>query len=117
MRTENRLAKAWRERSDSAHLVRYEDLVLNGHETLRSVLGYLDLDAGQDQIERMLAAGSENGDRQLIHRTTAKTADSVGRWRKDLSPELTEACESAFGEALETFGYAVGRDPQLDAAR
>lgn len=111
------LAHAWRERAEWAHVVRYEDLVLRPRETLRSLLGYLDLDANDDQIERMLAAGAKKSERQSMHRTTATASDSVGRWRTDLSPELAEACESAFGEALETFGYGIRRDPQLDAAR
>jgi Sulfotransferase family len=102
-------ANAWRERSDWAHLVKYEDLVLRPHETLRSVLRYLDLDATEDELERMLAAGTENSEWQAIHRTTATATDSVGRWRTDLSPELIETCESEFGEALETFGYTTRR--------
>ena len=41
------------------------------------------------------------------HRTTPDAEASVGRWQRDLDPDLQRLCESAFGPALETFGYLV----------
>jgi hypothetical protein len=41
---------------------------------------------------------------------TSETPEgSIGRWRRDLEPELAEACEEAFGGALEAFGYEHAR--------
>jgi hypothetical protein len=40
------------------------------------------------------------------HRTSAGAAGSIGRWKKELGPDLERACEEAFGEALALFGYA-----------
>jgi hypothetical protein len=100
------LMATWRERSDWAHLVRYEDLVQEPHETLRGVLRHLGLAEDEGAIEQMLAAGeSREGSRQARHRTSTSAAGSIGRWRTDLSPELAEVCDEAFGEALEQFGY------------
>ena len=31
--------------------------------------------------------------------------NSVGRWRRDLDPDVTAACERSFGAALDLFGY------------
>jgi hypothetical protein len=39
------------------------------------------------------------------HPTSDSAQGSIGRWRADLDPELAEACERAFGPALELFGY------------
>ena len=39
------------------------------------------------------------------HVTSAASADSVGRWRRDLSPELRELAQHELGPALAGFGY------------
>jgi hypothetical protein len=41
------------------------------------------------------------------HRTTTDRSASIGRWRRDLSPELRALCEPAFASALARFGYAA----------
>jgi Sulfotransferase family len=93
-------------RGDRAHLVRYEDLMLQPAETLSGVLAYLDLDAGDDSVERMLASAGEALPGMERHRTTPDAAASIGRWRRDLEPDLLEACEHVAAGALEAFGYA-----------
>jgi hypothetical protein len=93
-------------RRDRAHLVRYEDLMLQRAETLAGVLAYLDLDTGDDAVERMLASAGEALPGMERHRTTPDAAASIGRWRRDLDPDLLEACEHVAAGALEAFGYA-----------
>jgi hypothetical protein len=100
------LLRNWRRRSDRAHLLRYEDLILRPAETLQSVLSYLELDAGGGTIDAMLAALRERDEQTEWHRTTRDQEASIGRWREDLSPELRRACEAALGPVLEEFGYA-----------
>jgi hypothetical protein len=39
------------------------------------------------------------------HTTSPDAAASIGRWREDLDERLAKACERAFGEALDVFGY------------
>ena len=40
------------------------------------------------------------------HRTSHSEQESVGRWKRDLSPELQEAVNAIFQEQLQAFGYA-----------
>ena len=104
----NRLLRGWRERSDRAHLLRYEDLVNEPRPTLRALFSYLELDSSEPMIDRILAASEERPSaQQQGHPTTATQAESLQRWRRELSPELQAACEEAFANALEGFGYEL----------
>jgi hypothetical protein len=42
------------------------------------------------------------------HRTSPDIAASIGRWRRDLSPELQERSCEILEEVLAGFGYEVG---------
>ena len=53
----------------------------------------------------MLAQLEEDIPELREHATSDSAQSSIGRWRTDLDPELAEACERAFGPALELFGY------------
>jgi hypothetical protein len=103
----DQLAASWAERHDAAFLLRYEDLVLRPQETIAGVLSYLELDARPKTISRMLAdADQVKGPMQDAHVTSTTAADSIGRWRRDLSPALQRVCEESLGKGLEAFGYA-----------
>jgi len=99
------LERAWQARAERAHLVRYEDLVLDPRATAEALAEYLSLDATGPAIEAMVASITARGDESDGHRTVADPADSIGRWRSDLSPGLQNACEEALGPALRAFGY------------
>jgi hypothetical protein len=101
-----RLLKAWKNRRDRACLVRYEDLVSQTPKTLAVILRYLGLPASQAQIDGMIDRASEDTPVFQDHRTTPSAIESVGRWRRDLSPELQAICQDAFGTTLAEFGYA-----------
>ena len=102
----NALATAYLERSDRAHLVRYEDLVARPAETLRGAFRYLGVDASEQRVEQALRdAAAASPEVQRLHATTASAEQSVGRWHTDLPPPLAEAAAEAFGEALRVFGY------------
>ena len=100
-----RLRKAWNNRRDRACLVRYEDLASQTAETLATILKYLGLPADAARIDEMIAGAAVDTPDLRQHRTTPSLMDSVGRWRRDLSPELHAICREAFGEALADFGY------------
>jgi hypothetical protein len=99
------LADAWARRSETAHLLRYEDLVLRPEETVQALVAHLGLEAGPGAVEPMLGSllGRDSGSEG--HRTVADPRESIGRWRRDLSDEAEAACADALGRPLETFGY------------
>ncbi|HEX5593777.1 MAG TPA: sulfotransferase [Solirubrobacterales bacterium] len=98
-----RLLRRLRERGDDAHLVRYEDLIREPAETLGGMMGFLGLDAGEDQVASVLAAAESQSLEE--HRTTSKVSESIGRWRRDLSPELAQVCAEVLDPVLTEFGY------------
>jgi hypothetical protein len=100
------LVGAWRARSPDSHLLRYEDLVLRTPETVRRLLDYLELEAGRETLEAMLA--SLEAPESEGHRTAAAPEHSIGRWRQELSVEVKEACAATLGPALREFGYEEG---------
>lgn len=99
------LARAWERRRERAHLVRYEDLLREPEQALTALLTYVGVDASATTVEAMVAGLGEDVPELREHRTTASPQSSIGRWRTDLEPELREACERAFGDALALFGY------------
>lgn len=109
------LHRAWRERSERAHLLRYEDLVRAPGDTLAQALRYLDVDASPEVVAEvighasgdMLSLPGSSGEPSEVgaHRTIADPAATVGRWQEEADAGFVEATETAFGEALTAFGY------------
>jgi hypothetical protein len=99
------LARAWERRRDRAHLVRYEELVQDPERALAELLDYVGVDSGADTIKEMLDGLTEDLPELREHPTSASAQSSVGRWRTELEPKLSEACDQTFGSALELFGY------------
>jgi hypothetical protein len=95
-------------------LVRYEDLVLDPAPALRALLEYVGVDHGEQVVAGMLEAVTEELPALAQHPTAADPRSSIGRWREELTGELLEACERAFGPALEAFGYERARPEQLE---
>ena len=94
--------RAWRLRSDRAFLVRYEELVLDTRATLEALLQYLKLDGDPDEL---IARANVPVQELTDHRTIQDAASSIGRWRRDLEPDLQKDSTEAFQEALVAFGY------------
>jgi hypothetical protein len=53
----------------------------------------------------MVASITERSEQSEGYRTSASAEDSIGRWRRDLSPAIARAAEQAFAPALAEFGY------------
>ena len=100
-----RLLESWRQRSDKAYLLRYEDLIWHPVETLSALLEYLELDAAPLTVEGMIQRAFEEVPGQKQHRTSPDADSSIGRWRSDLDPSLQAVCQQAFSDVLEEFGY------------
>ena len=99
------MAETWRRRSDRAHLLRYEDLVQDPRSALGELLPYLEVDASPAVIERMITGGVDE-EAQRDHQTAPSVADSVGRWRKELTEPVRRVFEESYDEILAGFGYA-----------
>ncbi len=99
------MVQTWRDRSHRAHLVRYEDLVNDPQPTLRALLRYLEVDATDELIDRMVTEGVDI-EAQEDHQTARSVADSVGRWRRDLSKSVNRAFDESYEPVLAEFGYS-----------
>jgi hypothetical protein len=109
------LARAWRARRDRAHLVRYEDLVLEPQETVTAMLDYLEVDSSRSTVDSVIAHGAE----QILslpgfsyepaevaaHRTQPDLSATVGRWRREEGERLRERSERIFEAPLRELGY------------
>ncbi len=100
-----RLHQSWKQRSDEAYLLRYEDLILRPVETLSALLEYLGLGSTPSAIKDMIERASEEIPSMPQHRTSPDIKRSIGRWRRDLDASLQASCQEAFGDVLKEFGY------------
>lgn len=104
------LLLAWQKRKDKALLVRYEDLVLRDEETLTGLFEYLQVDASPSVISEIRTLCGQPSGRLKEHMTSSSREASIGRWRRDLPPELVSAAHEVFGDVLTQFGYEVLSD-------
>lgn len=99
------LCQAWRRRADRAHLLRYEDLVLNPVESIQRALEYLNVEATPWLVRKMIEGANQDSAAWAHHRTSPSVLASIGRWRRDLAPAAQELCQELFADALREFGY------------
>jgi hypothetical protein len=99
------LLATWQRRSPQAHLVRYEDLVLNPIPTLQAVFNYLNLEHNPTMIESFLEKSLEDNATLRDHQTATHPKNSIGRWQYDLSHSLKALCQQELVEELKAFGY------------
>ena len=111
------LRDAWRERGEPGSLVRYEALVRDPATAVPRLLAGLGLDAAPGMVARIVAAAAPDSVESRTHATAVSPDTSIGRWRRDLSPELQAVTQEAFGDLLTEFGYgAVDGDGTLHDA-
>jgi hypothetical protein len=106
------LVNSWKQASKVAHLVRYEELVSQPQKVLDGIFHYLGIPASQEMLREMVQRAFANTSQFDYHRTTDSVESSIGRWRRDLTPELQALCQDAFREPLEAFGYPVQKSTQ-----
>jgi hypothetical protein len=101
------LLERWQRQGERAHLVRYEDLVVEPLTTLAALFDYLDIDSDPATLGTVLELAAKPGALSDSHRTVDDPLQTIGRWRRDLPPELAEECNQILAPALEAFGYPL----------
>jgi hypothetical protein len=104
------LRDAWRERGEPGALVRYEDLVRAPATALPPLLGLLGVDRSPARVAEMIEAARPDAPELRGHGTATSPDASIGRWRRDLPPELQVAVADTFGDLLHELGYAASAD-------
>jgi len=102
------------QRGDRALRIRYEDLVQRPQPTLRQAFAHLGIADDEATAERVCALAAE-GDPGKVHRTSPDPASSVGRWRRDLDPQLGAIASEVFKDVLAELGYDPGLDGKAGA--
>ena len=93
-------------RSNKTFLVRYEDLIFKPYEELKRIFEYIGVDSESVVVNTVIEQANRPDPLLQQHRTSHSEQESVGRWQRDLSPELQEAVNAIFQEQLQAFGYA-----------
>lgn len=81
-------------------VIRYEDLIANLSAQAEKLSSWLDL---RLDVPQVIAATH----RYREHMTSASAADSVGRWRRELEPQLAIKLWHELGPLLEPLGYSA----------
>ena len=69
------------------------------------VLRYLRLDASAGMVKGIMERAAQDTAQMQRHRTSAGAAQSIGRWKRDLSPETQASAREVLGDVLERLGY------------
>jgi hypothetical protein len=110
------LLSRWRRKGETAHLVRYEDLILEPAATLGGLLEFLGVEASAGMVKATLDAANQPNELLDTHRTVSDPAQTIGRWRRDLPDELAAECNEMLAPLLTEFGYSVELEPAGESA-
>lgn len=101
------VVEPWLARHEKSLLVRYEDLIVNVQEVLQEIFQYLGAKATSDRLAAIIHAVQGQTDVAKKHSTTESPLHSIGRWRREMPPEMVSACNKEFGDFLSTFKYPL----------
>lgn len=84
------------------HRVRYEDLVKAPKQHAREIFDFLGLDLSTDVESYLKGAADELFE---SHGTSRSPAQSIGRWRRDFTPEQQDQANAGLAQQLKRLGY------------
>ncbi len=84
-------------------IMRYEDLVEDTHQELERLFSWIGIDAAPETVSACVSAVTKEAHSE--HRTTYDVKDSVGKWKRELDPDLAELSNVKLEKALKYFGY------------
>jgi len=98
------LLRYWQNRSARSLLVRYEDVVLEPVPTLTGLFEFLAVDSTAETVTTVLERALEtNPDHQRNHQTSTSPEQSVGRWKRDIGPDLWDHMNETLAPELEAW--------------
>jgi hypothetical protein len=104
----SRLARIIRHAGSDTLVMRYEDLLLDPVASRLAIANFIGL-------ERPTQPAEATGGLFERHGTAGDPAASIGRWKRDLSPELIAACDASFGGFMRDFNYKPANATQWPA--
>ena len=116
---ERTCSSRWRRAGDAAHLVRYEDLILEPRGDADAASSSSSRSTpGADAVRRTLRCGQPAA--TSCSTATARSAirsQTIGRWRRDLPAELAAECNEILAPVLAEFGYEPEPEPPAATER
>lgn len=101
----------WELRKDTSFLIRYENLMMDPIGVLKGLSEFLEFESSDEGIEELLEEAERESSSYSKHRTSGSAASSMGRWRRELSPELQGVVREVFERPLVGFGYSLDDVP------
>ena len=102
-----RQARIHRANPDQTYLLHYEDLILQPQETLAAIFRYLRVDSAPRVVAEVIRRASQDTPEMQHHRTTDSPGSSIGRWRRDLTPEMQATAAAVLGTILAELNYPL----------
>jgi len=90
--------------------VRYEDLVREPENTLRTVGEFLDHDLDHGRIQKNSIGRVASPNTVWKDESSLETLNSIDRWKQKLSQSEIVALEALIGDCLEEFGYCLSAE-------
>jgi hypothetical protein len=96
----------WEENSESALLVKYEYLILEPHQTFQVVFDFLNVDASDGTINRVLDRAADISlSSQSLHRKRINVQASIGKYKECLEQEQIDMMNKSLYAPLKAFNY------------
>jgi Sulfotransferase family len=87
--------------------IRYEDLIINPHETLGKLGGFLEHNLDYDQIQRAGLGRLSETNSSFREEDAKEKLNPLGRWKERLTGAEVAAIEETVGECLQENGYEL----------
>ncbi|MEW8505772.1 MAG: sulfotransferase [Candidatus Thiodiazotropha sp.] len=91
----------------NTYLVRYEDLLVNTGQTLKTLFDNLSIPNDDDIMKKILEKKSVVAESHQSHITSKSIENSLARWKRELTPQLQYEYTDWFKEDLNLFGYEI----------
>jgi hypothetical protein len=101
----NRIVAWWQVESKHSFVIRYENLVRDQENELLRLFGNLEMEIDPRTLEQFLLRTQEAESKNASHMTSKSVSDSIGRWKKELSPEAKQKSLIQFESFLKCFDY------------